>query len=171
MKVHCVIHSLIHFLKTMEGQEKTMEGFCRDSFWNQTLIWNTTHPQLTDCFQDTVMIGVPCVFLWIFTPFWLLNICTRRNSQYPSPNKKISTLILKFVCLVILEAAGIFKLIQRYKESFRLYPSDIVGPCLLLITYVLIAFLIVAERKVHIHTSPLQFYFWWVLTCLLYLIM
>ena len=161
-------HSLIHFLETMEDQEKTMEGFCRDSFWNQTLIWNTTHPQLTDCFQDTVMIGVPCVFLWIFTPFWLLNICTRRNSQYPSPNKKISTLILKFVCLVILKAAGIFKLIQRYEVLDKLYPSDIAGPCLLLITYVLIAFLIVAERKAHIHTSPLQFYFWWVLTCLLY---
>ena len=144
----------------MEEEEVAMGAFCRDSFWNQTLIWNTTHPQLTHCFQDTVMIGVPCLFLWIFTPFWLLNICTRRTFQYPSPNKKISTLTFKFLCLIILVGGGIFKMIRRVEDLERIYPSDTVGPSLLLLSYVCVAFLIVVERQTNIHTSPLQFYFW-----------
>ena len=137
-----------------------MEGFCRDSFWNQTLVWNTTHPRLTECFQDTVMIGIPCLFLWLLTPFWLFNICRRRRSQYPLPNRKFITLAFKILSLVILMGNVIFKLILRVEILERLYPSDMVGLSLLLVSYTFIGLLTVIERKLFIHTSPLQFYFW-----------
>lgn len=29
-------------------------------------MWNTTNPELTRCFQDTVLIWVPCAALFVF---------------------------------------------------------------------------------------------------------
>ena len=154
---------VIHRLRDWNIERRIkMEGFCRYSFWNQTLVWNTTNPRLTDCFQDTVMIGIPCVFLWLLTPFWLLNIYRRRRSQFPLPNRKFITLAFKILSLIILMGNVIFKLILRVEILERLYPSDMVGLSLLLVSYTFIGFLTVIERKLFIHTSPLQFYFWWV---------
>ena len=137
------------------------EGFCRDSFWNQSMVWNTTRPQFTHCFEDTVLVGLPSIFLWFLTPFWLSNIYgRRRRTQYPSPTGKFATICGKFICLVILMGSTIFKLIHRSETLEKLYPSDMVGLSLLFISYAFIAVLIVIERKSCIHTSPLQFYFW-----------
>ena len=46
-------------------------NFCKGPFWNSTLSWHTNDPDLTECFRDTILVSVPCLFLWMFgVPFW-----------------------------------------------------------------------------------------------------
>lgn len=139
--------------------ENLGEGFCPDSFWNETVTWNTTHPRVTQCFQETVLVGIPCIFLWLLTPFWIRFISKGSRAQYPPPKGKLTTLVTKITALLILAAGLIFQLVQRL-ENDSIFPSEVVGPSCLLFTYALVLLVIVMERRKGIHTSPLQFYFW-----------
>uniref|UniRef100_A0A8C9TPS6 ABC-type glutathione-S-conjugate transporter n=1 Tax=Scleropages formosus TaxID=113540 RepID=A0A8C9TPS6_SCLFO len=38
--------------------------------WNRT--WYTPNPDLTQCFQNTILVWVPCVYLWVCAPFYCL---------------------------------------------------------------------------------------------------
>lgn len=40
--------------------------------WNRT--WQTHNPDLTPCFQNTLLVWIPCLYLWLFAPFYILYI-------------------------------------------------------------------------------------------------
>lgn len=40
-------------------------GFCSDSLWDLNKTWYTDDPDFTDCFHQTVLVWVPCLFLWL----------------------------------------------------------------------------------------------------------
>uniref|UniRef100_A0A674E8J7 ATP-binding cassette, sub-family C (CFTR/MRP), member 6a n=1 Tax=Salmo trutta TaxID=8032 RepID=A0A674E8J7_SALTR len=40
--------------------------------WNRT--WYTDKPDLTECFQNTVLVWFPCVYLWLLAPFYALKL-------------------------------------------------------------------------------------------------
>uniref|UniRef100_A0A4W4G3N0 ABC-type glutathione-S-conjugate transporter n=1 Tax=Electrophorus electricus TaxID=8005 RepID=A0A4W4G3N0_ELEEL len=44
--------------------------FCVFQDWNLT--WYTPHPDLTQCFQHTVLVWLPCLYLWLGAPFYLV---------------------------------------------------------------------------------------------------
>ncbi|KAF7641265.1 hypothetical protein LDENG_00287320 [Lucifuga dentata] len=37
--------------------------------WNRT--WYTASPDLTRCFQNTVLVWLPCFYLWLCAPVYL----------------------------------------------------------------------------------------------------
>ena len=43
-------------------------NFCQDPLWDSNLTWYTDNPDFTTCFHQTVLVYVPCFFLWILTP-------------------------------------------------------------------------------------------------------
>ena len=45
-------------------QAETNTSFCNGLFWDSNLTWYTNEPDLTECFRDTILVGVPCAFLW-----------------------------------------------------------------------------------------------------------
>uniref|UniRef100_A0A4W4G2Z6 ABC-type glutathione-S-conjugate transporter n=1 Tax=Electrophorus electricus TaxID=8005 RepID=A0A4W4G2Z6_ELEEL len=45
-------------------------SFCVFQDWNLT--WYTPHPDLTQCFQHTVLVWLPCLYLWLGAPFYLV---------------------------------------------------------------------------------------------------
>ena len=50
-------------------------SFCNGQFWDTNLIWNTDDPDLTECFRDTILVGIPCALLWcVGLPTWLWGI-------------------------------------------------------------------------------------------------
>uniref|UniRef100_A0A8C1G3C4 Multidrug resistance-associated protein 1 n=1 Tax=Cyprinus carpio carpio TaxID=630221 RepID=A0A8C1G3C4_CYPCA len=48
---------------------------CAD--WNRT--WQTHNPDLTPCFQNTVLVWIPCLYLWLSAPFYILYL--KRNDR------------------------------------------------------------------------------------------
>uniref|UniRef100_A0A674E9K4 ABC-type glutathione-S-conjugate transporter n=1 Tax=Salmo trutta TaxID=8032 RepID=A0A674E9K4_SALTR len=49
------------------GQQYTLR-----SDWNRT--WYTDKPDLTECFQNTVLVWFPCFYLWLLAPFYALKL-------------------------------------------------------------------------------------------------
>nr|CAD7572885.1 unnamed protein product [Timema californicum] len=45
--------------------------------------WNTDDPDLTPCFQRTLLIYLPCAFLWAFSPLEVFYILNNKNSDIP----------------------------------------------------------------------------------------
>ena len=43
----------------------TLTTFCVSPIWDANLTWNTNDPDFTPCFHKTVLVYVPCGFLWI----------------------------------------------------------------------------------------------------------
>uniref|UniRef100_A0AAY5EJZ7 ABC-type glutathione-S-conjugate transporter n=1 Tax=Electrophorus electricus TaxID=8005 RepID=A0AAY5EJZ7_ELEEL len=45
--------------------------------------WYTHTPELSDCFQHTVLVWAPCVYLWVCTPFYCLHLYCNGQSRLP----------------------------------------------------------------------------------------
>uniref|UniRef100_A0A8C2FDL4 ATP-binding cassette, sub-family C (CFTR/MRP), member 6a n=1 Tax=Cyprinus carpio TaxID=7962 RepID=A0A8C2FDL4_CYPCA len=43
-----------------------------DPLWDWNVTWYTAHPDLTQCFQHTVLVWFPCFYLWVCAPFYCL---------------------------------------------------------------------------------------------------
>jgi len=135
--------------------------FCRDDFWNETSIWNTTTPRFSQCFQSTVLSGIPCLYLILFSPFWLFHVLrSSRTMQFPQPKKRTYTLLGKLLALMVLLGGNVFKIIWRFSSDDDIFVSDWIGPLLLTLAYVISLFLLVLERRQNVHSSVLHFYFW-----------
>ena len=51
------------------ANSETLTTFCISPIWDINLTWNTTDPDFTPCFHKTVLVYIPCGFLWIFSYF------------------------------------------------------------------------------------------------------
>ena len=59
-------------LLSRDIESESNKTFCKGDFWDLSLTWNTNDPDLTECFRDTILVGVPCAFLWcVGFPIWL----------------------------------------------------------------------------------------------------
>uniref|UniRef100_A0A8C6P2K1 ABC-type glutathione-S-conjugate transporter n=1 Tax=Nothobranchius furzeri TaxID=105023 RepID=A0A8C6P2K1_NOTFU len=54
-------------------------GFTPLPDWNRT--WYTANPDLTQCFQNTVLVWVPCIYLWLLVPFYCLHLYCHDNGR------------------------------------------------------------------------------------------
>uniref|UniRef100_A0A9J7YMS9 Multidrug resistance-associated protein 1 n=1 Tax=Cyprinus carpio carpio TaxID=630221 RepID=A0A9J7YMS9_CYPCA len=60
-----------------------IDSFCSldgsDPFWDWNRTWQTHNPDLTPCFQNTVLVWIPCLYLWLSAPFYILYL--KRNDR------------------------------------------------------------------------------------------
>ncbi|KAF0306973.1 Canalicular multispecific organic anion transporter 2 [Amphibalanus amphitrite] len=56
-------------------------GYCHSEFWNTSLTWDADVPDFTPCFERTVLVWVPCGFLWLFSPVETLMVL-RSNDRF-----------------------------------------------------------------------------------------
>uniref|UniRef100_A0A8C1V5M9 ABC-type glutathione-S-conjugate transporter n=1 Tax=Cyprinus carpio TaxID=7962 RepID=A0A8C1V5M9_CYPCA len=61
--------------------------------WNVT--WYTAHPDLTQCFQHTVLVWFPCFYLWVCAPFYCLYL-----RFYDNGHISISSLCCAKTCVL-----------------------------------------------------------------------
>ncbi|CAG7821148.1 unnamed protein product, partial [Allacma fusca] len=50
-----------------------MEEICGSKFWSSELTWNSNFPDLTSCFESTVLVWIPCGFLWLMAGYELFH--------------------------------------------------------------------------------------------------
>jgi len=76
-------------------------------FQDSDLLWTETNPNLTICFKQTILIWVPCLFVWVFSG---LDIMWRLKSRYSDiPWSFIN--ISKFLLIILLIALSITDLV------------------------------------------------------------
>ncbi|KAG9334968.1 hypothetical protein JZ751_006191, partial [Albula glossodonta] len=73
--------------KEKHGTGAWMDAFCShsglDPLWDWNRTWYTPNPDLTQCFQNTVLVWVPCIYLWICAPFYCLYLYCHDRGHIP----------------------------------------------------------------------------------------
>ncbi|XP_071568157.1 multidrug resistance-associated protein 1 isoform X4 [Temnothorax nylanderi] len=126
------------------------------------LTWYTNNPDLTECFQKTILVWVPCIFLWAFSAmeaYYFLN-SKRRNVPYTwlFISKQVLTVGLILLSIVDLGVA-------IHASTYRTVHSvDYCTPIVKIVSFTLASTLMQYNRKHGMRTSGLLFLFWFFLT-------
>nr|CAD7448332.1 unnamed protein product [Timema bartmani] len=87
-----------------------MDSYCGSPFWDANLTWYTEHPDLTPCFQKTVLIWLPSALLWGLSPLEVFYILNSKNRDVPWNWRNVSKLPLiwkaNMDALVCVRASG-----------------------------------------------------------------
>ncbi|XP_076819725.1 multidrug resistance-associated protein 1-like isoform X2 [Clavelina lepadiformis] len=142
-----------------------LKDFCGgEDFFNADKIFNTTDPQLSKCFEHTVLDLTPCAYMLIFgTIYFLLYRKSYLSYINPSPFFKAKMVFTVALCLLALANLGLG--IWEYTHSIRLGYVYLISPAVLTIGMAKAAFFLSFDRRKGIRSSILLTFFW-----LLYLV-
>ncbi|XP_042654867.1 multidrug resistance-associated protein 1 isoform X1 [Tyto alba] len=146
-----------------------IESFCSadasELLWDWNLTWHAENPDFTQCFQSTILVWIPCIYLWLCFPVYFLYL--RRHDrgyiQMSTLNKAKTALglILWIVCW-----ADLFYSFQERSQNIFRAPFFLVSPTVLGITMLLATFLIQYERIKGVQSSGVMMIFWFIsLSC------
>uniref|UniRef100_A0A336MEP5 ABC-type glutathione-S-conjugate transporter n=1 Tax=Culicoides sonorensis TaxID=179676 RepID=A0A336MEP5_CULSO len=144
-----------------------MDDFCGSEFWNSTIAWQLEVPDLTKCFEQTVLIWAPCAFLWIMLPLEIFYMKNSPTKDIPFSFWNLSKIILN-VAIVILTVVDL-GLAIKYKSNDDpqiIFPVHFYTPIIKIVTFIL-SICVVYFNKIHgVRTSGTMFLFWVFLTVL-----
>ena len=130
---------------------------------NQSLAWDQSSPDLTPCFQETVLVWIPCAFLWLLAPYEVYHI---RSSVLKTRSRLPWTLVsgMKIVFALLLVLASALEAAKALAAlAYGKTPSDPVHyytPIIKLVTFILALVLMSLHRKKAINSSAVLFMFW-----------
>uniref|UniRef100_A0A182PLM5 Multidrug resistance-associated protein 1 n=1 Tax=Anopheles epiroticus TaxID=199890 RepID=A0A182PLM5_9DIPT len=137
-----------------------MDEFCGSRFWDLNLTWYTDDPDLTPCFQQTVLVWAPCLFLWLFSFLELFYLRKSANKDVPWSFINVSKLLI-VGSLVVLTIVDLAKAISTDGISA---PVFYYTPVIKLATFIFAGILIYLNKHYGMRTSGLLFLFWFLLT-------
>nr|XP_020137224.1 multidrug resistance-associated protein 1 isoform X3 [Microcebus murinus] len=148
-----------------------LRGFCSadgsDPVWDWNLTWYTSNPDFTKCFQNTVLVWVPCCYLWACFPFYFLYLSHHDRGYIQMTHLNKAKTALGFLLWIVCWADLFYSFWERSRGIF-LAPVFLVSPTLLGITMLLATFLIQLERRKGVQSSGVMLTFWLVaLVCAL----
>ncbi|CAH1990666.1 unnamed protein product [Acanthoscelides obtectus] len=140
-----------------------LDEFCGSPFWNWTLSWNTTDPDITKCFEKTVLVWIPCFFLWTFAALEVYYILSSKKRNVPWNWFNISklTIIVALIVLTLVDLVTAFK--SAASSESAVYSVDIYSPLIKIFSFALATVLLYYNRKHGHQTSGLLFMFWFLL--------
>uniref|UniRef100_A0A674E981 ABC-type glutathione-S-conjugate transporter n=1 Tax=Salmo trutta TaxID=8032 RepID=A0A674E981_SALTR len=125
--------------------------------WNRT--WYTDKPDLTECFQNTVLVWFPCVYLWLLAPFYALKLYCHDCGCI-----RISTLCTaKTVLGFLLASFGFvefFYILLERSHEIQNHMVFLLSPIIRSLTVVLAICIIQLERIRGCRSSVFLFLFW-----------
>ncbi|XP_020828220.1 ATP-binding cassette sub-family C member 3 [Phascolarctos cinereus] len=138
-------------------------GELGSKFWDSNLTWHTDNPDLTPCFQNSLLAWAPCIYLWASLPCYLFYL-RRRNQGY---------IILSGLCR-LKTAVGVLLWCVTWADLFYSFsglvrgsvpaPIYFVTPLILGVTMLLATLLIQYERLRGVRSSGILIIFWF-LSC------
>nr|XP_020037160.1 multidrug resistance-associated protein 1 isoform X1 [Castor canadensis] len=125
--------------------------------WNVT--WYTSNPDFTKCFQNTVLVWVPCLYLWACFPFYFLYLSRHDRGYIQMTHLNKTKTALGFLLWVVCWADLFYSFWER-SWGVLLAPVLLVSPTLLGITMLLATLLIQLERRKGVQSSGIMLTFW-----------
>ncbi|XP_068065704.1 ATP-binding cassette sub-family C member 3 isoform X1 [Anomalospiza imberbis] len=136
-----------------------MEAFCGSLFWDSNLTIHTDNPDLTPCFQNTILAWIPGIYLWSALPFYLLYL--KRNKRGYIVLSVLSRFKTLFgVLLWCVSWADLFYSFHELLQNRTPPPVYFVTPLVVGITVLLATLLIQYERLRGIQSSGVLIIFW-----------
>jgi ATP-binding cassette subfamily C (CFTR/MRP) protein 1 len=110
-----------------------MDKFCGSEFWNSSLSWYTSDPDLTKCFERTVLVWVPCVFLWTFSSLEVYYILHSKKRDIPWNWVNVSKLLGTAVLFVLTVTDLVTSINSSESDTYNV---DIYTPIIKLLSFV-----------------------------------
>ncbi|XP_036445135.1 multidrug resistance-associated protein 1 isoform X3 [Colossoma macropomum] len=140
-----------------------IDSFCSpdgsDPFWDWNRTWHTHNPDLTQCFQNTVLVWIPCLYLWLFAPFYFFYLKSHDRGYicmtHLNKAKTVTGFLLWIVCW-----ADVFYSFWERGRGVASAPVYLVSPTMLGITMLLATLLIQYERMKGVQSSGIMLNFW-----------
>uniref|UniRef100_A0A669BAZ5 Multidrug resistance-associated protein 1 n=1 Tax=Oreochromis niloticus TaxID=8128 RepID=A0A669BAZ5_ORENI len=134
---------------------KIIHSDCRD--WNRT--WYTDNPDFTQCFQNTVLVWLPCFYLWICAPFYLVYLHTHDHGYICMNHLNKAKTAVGFLLWIICWSDVFYSFWERSHVSSPA-PVRLVSPTLLGLTMLLAVMLIHYERMKGAQSSGVMLIYW-----------
>ncbi|NXY52739.1 MRP1 protein, partial [Callaeas wilsoni] len=127
--------------------------------WNLT--WHTEDPDFTPCFQNTVLVWIPCIYLWLCFPVYSLYLRRHDRGYIQVSNLNKAKTALGLILWLVCWADLFYSFLERSQNIFRA-PFFLVSPTVLGITMLLATFLIQYERIKGVQSSGVMMIFWFI---------
>ncbi|XP_070706055.1 multidrug resistance-associated protein 1-like [Pempheris klunzingeri] len=141
-----------------------MEDLCSlsglDPFWDWNVTWYTSRPDLTRCFQHTVLVWFPCIYLWTCSPFYLLYLQLRPHRGVISVSRLCCSKTLLGLSMASFGLLELFYFLVMKVEEIQNHLLILIGPLARTLTLVLAVVIIQVERMKGSRSSVLLFLFW-----------
>uniref|UniRef100_A0A8C3AG31 Multidrug resistance-associated protein 1 n=1 Tax=Cyclopterus lumpus TaxID=8103 RepID=A0A8C3AG31_CYCLU len=129
-----------------------------DQDWNRT--WYTDNPDFTQCFQNTVLVWLPCLYLWICAPIYLMYLRSHDRGYICMSHINKARTAVGLLLWIICWSDVFFSFWERSHSSSVPAPVHLVSPTLLGFTMLLATFLIQYERMKGVQSSGVMLIYW-----------
>uniref|UniRef100_A0A673JUE1 Multidrug resistance-associated protein 1 n=1 Tax=Sinocyclocheilus rhinocerous TaxID=307959 RepID=A0A673JUE1_9TELE len=140
-----------------------IDNFCSldgsDPFWDWNRTWQTHNPDLTPCFQNTVLVWIPCLYLWLFAPLYILYLKRNDRGYICMTHLNRAKTAIGFTLWLICWADVFYSFWER-SHGATIAPVYLVSPTMLGVTMLLATFLIQYERMKGVQSSGVMLNFW-----------
>uniref|UniRef100_A0A6Q2X6E6 ABC-type glutathione-S-conjugate transporter n=1 Tax=Esox lucius TaxID=8010 RepID=A0A6Q2X6E6_ESOLU len=130
-----------------------------DPLWDWNVTWYTPHPDLTQCFQHTVLVWFPCIFLWFCSPLYLLHLWFTDRGRIPLTTLCCAKTVLG-LCLASFGFLEVFYLLVRRSAEIQQHLVFLLSPVIRSLTMLLAVCMMQWERMKGCRSSVLLFLFW-----------
>ncbi|XP_051994835.1 multidrug resistance-associated protein 1 isoform X4 [Xyrauchen texanus] len=140
-----------------------IDSFCSldgsDPFWDWNRTWKALNPDLTQCYQNTVLVWIPCLYLWLLAPFYILYLKTHDHGYICMTHLNRAKTVIGFTLWLICWADVFYSFWER-SQGAAIAPVYLVSPTVLGITMLLATFFIQNERMKGVQSSGVMLNFW-----------
>ncbi|XP_023680988.2 multidrug resistance-associated protein 1 [Paramormyrops kingsleyae] len=140
-----------------------MDAFCSlsglDPLWDWNRTWYTPNPDLTQCFQNTILVWVPCVYLWLCSPVYCLYLCCCDHGHIQISCLCSAKTLLGFFLASFGFVEFFYILLERNQEIHQ-HLIFLLSPLIRSLTVMLAVCIIHLERKRGCRSSVFLFLFW-----------
>nr|XP_026483252.1 multidrug resistance-associated protein 1 isoform X3 [Vanessa tameamea] len=144
----------------MMSYNSTLDDFCGSKFWDSNLTWYTENPEFTPCFEKTVLVWIPCIFLWVAALLDAYYIFNSKERNIPWNILNIIKLVITCL-LIVLKFVDLGVTVHKSsKEEEYVFNADYYSPIVKILTFILSATLLFYNRKYGMRASGVLFFFW-----------
>ncbi|XP_037664364.1 canalicular multispecific organic anion transporter 2 isoform X2 [Choloepus didactylus] len=134
-------------------------GELGSKFWDSNLSVYTDNPDLTPCFQNSLLAWIPCIYLWAALPCYLLYL-RRQHRGYIVLTRLSRLKTVLGVLLWCVSWADLFYSFHGLTQDQAPAPIFFITPLVMGITMVLATLLIQYERLRGVQSSGVLIVFW-----------
>ncbi|KAM9346446.1 multidrug resistance-associated protein 1 [Symphorus nematophorus] len=142
------------------GFDKFCSVDSSDPFWDWNRTWYTASPDLTQCFQNTVLVWLPCFYLWVCAPIYLIYLRSHNRGYICMSHLNKAKTAVGLLLWIICWSDVFYSFWERNHGSSVPAPVHLVSPTLLGLTMLLATLLIQYERMKGVQSSGVMLVFW-----------
>ncbi|XP_070703342.1 multidrug resistance-associated protein 1 [Pempheris klunzingeri] len=142
------------------GFDKFCSQDSSDPFWDWNRTWYTSNPDLTQCFQNTVLVWLPCLYLWMCAPIYLIYLRSHDRGYICMSHLNKAKTAVGLLLWIICWSDVFYSFWERSYGSSVPAPVYLVSPTLLGLSMLLATLLIQYERMKGVQSSGVMLIYW-----------